>query len=104
MHALHDNTTAPWSGQAVGSKHPHPSKLTSRWARGRRDITPWAYGHLRALAVMRLTIAIFLTGVGAVLLAHGYPNWAAVPLAGAVLHFTIGGLDAAAARSAPSRT
>jgi hypothetical protein len=94
MYALKDNTTA----------HPPASNLIAIWARGRRKNTPWAYPHLRALGALRLAIGIFLTGVGAVLLSQGHDAWAAVPFAGAALHFLIGSLDTTAARYAPHRS
>jgi len=88
MYALKDHTTA----------HRPDSNLVAAWARGRRRNTPWAYPRLRALGAMRLTIAVFLTVVGAVLLSQGHDGWAAIPFAGAALHFAIGSLDTAAAR------
>jgi len=94
MFALKDSTTA----------HPPASNLATAWARGRRQHTPWAYPHLRALGALRLTIGLFLAGVGAVLIAHGHDGWAAVPFAGAALHFAIGSLDMTAACSAAPRT
>jgi hypothetical protein len=94
MYALKDNATA----------HPPASNLATAWARGRRQNTPWAYPHLRALGALRLTIGLFLTGVGAVLIAHGHDGWAAIPFAGAALHFAIGGLDTTAAGLVPPRT
>jgi hypothetical protein len=94
MYALKDNTAA----------HQASSKLVATWARGRRQVTPWAFPRLRALAVTRLTVGIFLTVVGAVLIAYGHDGWAAVPFAGAALLLTIGSLDMAAARSAAPRT
>jgi hypothetical protein len=93
MYALNDNTTA----------HRPASNLVAIWARGRRQNTPWAYPHLRALGALRLTIGIFLAGVGAMLLAHGHDGWAAIPFAGAALHFLIGSLDTTAARYAAPR-
>ena len=56
------------------------------------------------LAQMRFTIGIFLAGLGALMLFHGYHGWAALPLAGAALHFSIAYLDITVARSAPLRT
>ncbi len=84
--------------------HPPASNRASIWARGRRQITPWAYPRLRALAAVRFAIGIFLVGLGALMLFHGYYGWAALPLAGAALHFSIAYLDITAARSAPLRT
>ena len=93
MYATHDTTTS--------SRHepqPHPSSLIGKWADGRRRITPWAYPRLRALAALRFAIGVFLVVVGSLLVANGHPGWAAVPLLGAVLHFTIAYLDASAVR------
>jgi hypothetical protein len=94
MYALKDNTTA----------HSPAGKLVGAWARGRRQISPWAYPRLRALAVTRLTVGIFLIVVGALLVSHGHDGWAAVPFAGAALLLAIGSLDMAAARSAAPRS
>ena len=103
MPALTDNTTG-WTGdQVAGPTHRPASNLASNWARGRRRITPWAYPHLRALGATRLAIGIFLAGIGALLLSHGHDGWAAIPLAGAALHFSIGGLDMSGARTASPR-
>ena len=104
MYALKDNTT-PWRDEQMADPtHQPASNLVSIWARGRRQLTPWAYPHLRALAAVRLAVGLFLTGLGAVFLAHGDYGWAAIPLAGAALHFAIGYLDITVARSARSRT
>lgn len=104
MHGLKDNAT-PWQGEQAADATRRPaSNLVSGWAQGRRRMTPWAYPHLRGLGVMRLAIGAFLLVVGALLIAHGHSGWAAVPLAGAALHFSIGGLDTAAARSALARS
>jgi len=94
MYALKDNTTA----------HRPASTLVAAWARGRRQNTPWAYPRLRALGALRLTIGIFLAGVGAVLISRGHDGWAAVPFAGAAVHFLLGSLDTAAARYAAPRS
>jgi hypothetical protein len=94
MYALKDNTTA----------HRPASNLVAAWARGRRQITPWAYPRLRALGAIRLAVGIFLTVLGAVLVSHGHDGWAAVPFAAAPLLFAIGALDTAAARYAPPRS
>jgi hypothetical protein len=94
MYALKDSTTA----------HSPTSKLVATWARGRRQITPWAFPRLLFLAVTRLTIGIFLVGVGAVLVARGHDGWGAVPFAGAALLLAIGSLDMAVVRSAAPRT
>jgi hypothetical protein len=102
MDALKDNTAALES--VASPTHPPASKLVATWARGRRQITPWAYPRLRALGALRLAIGIFLIGVGALLAAHGHAGWATVPFAGAALHLAIGGLDTTAARSVHSRS
>lgn len=104
MHTPHDATTLPGSGQPAGPAHLPPRSLVNIWARGRRQITPWAYPHLRSLAAVRFAIGIFLAGLGAVMFAYGYHAWAALPLAGAVLHFSIAYLDITVARSASVRT
>jgi hypothetical protein len=93
MYALKDSTTA----------HRPASNLVASWARGRRQITPWAYPRLRALGAIRLAVGIFLTVLGAVLVSHGHDGWAAVPFAGAALNCVIGSLDTAAARYALPR-
>ena len=49
---------------------------------------------------MRFVVGIFLTGLSAVMLSAGHYGWLAIPLAGAVLLFSIAYLDMAAARSA----
>ena len=46
MHAPNENPTPSRSEQAAGPAHPPASNLVSIWARGRRQITPWAYAHL----------------------------------------------------------
>jgi hypothetical protein len=103
MHAPDDTTTASRSEQVTGPAHPPARNLVGVWGQGRRQITPWAYPHLRALAAVRLIVGIFLVGLGAVMLSHGDSGLAAVPLAGAALVLSIGYLDLAVARSAPPR-
>ena len=104
MHALNDNATPSRSEQVADPTHPPASNLVSIWARGRRQITPWAYPRLRALAAVRFAVGIFLTGLGALMLFHGYYGWAALLLAGAGLNFSIACLDITVVRSAPLRT
>jgi len=104
MHALNDNTTASRSEQVADSAHRPASNLARIWARGRRQITPWAYPRLRALAAVRFTVGIFLVGLGALMLSHGYHGWAVIPLAGAALNLSIAYLDITVARSASLRT
>ena len=104
MHAPHDNTTASRFDQVADPAHSSASKLVRIWARGRRQITPWAYPRLRALAAVRFAVGIFLAGLGALLLSYGYYGRAAVPLAVAVLLFSIASLDITVARSASLRT
>ena len=83
MYALNDNTS------------PSPSGT-------RRPGTPWAYRrHLRAVANVRFAAGIFLTGLAAVMFAHGSDGWAVLPLAGAVAHFSLGYWQLVVARSAP---
>jgi hypothetical protein len=104
MDALKDSTTA-WSSEPVTSPtQPAARNLVAIWARGRRQITPWAYPHLRGLAATRLTVGIFLVALGALLLAHGDNALAAIPFAGAALNLAIGSLDMTAARSAATRS
>jgi hypothetical protein len=103
MQVLTDNTTLRASDQVAGQTHRPASNLVRSWARGRSRITPWAYPYLRALGVTRLAIGVFLTVLGALVLVHGDDVWAAIPLAGAALHFSIGGLDLTAARTALPR-
>jgi hypothetical protein len=104
MYAPTDNntttTTSSRSEQAAGRTHPPAGNLIAMWARVRRQVTPWAYPHLRALAAMRFGIGLFLVGVGAMLVASGHAELAAVPLAGAALHFSLASLDFAVVRSA----
>ena len=76
------------------------SHLVSSWARGRREITPWAYPYLRGLAAIRFAVGVFLTGLGAVMLSFGHDRLAAIPFAGAALLFAIASLDFSAARTA----
>ena len=104
MHAPHDNTTASRFDQVADPTHSSASKLVRIWARGRRQITPWAYPRLRALAAVRFAVGIFLIGLGTVMVSYGHPGLAAVPLAGAALVFSIACLDFTAARSAHPRT
>jgi fatty acid desaturase len=96
MYAPHDNTTP--------STHSPTSNLVSIWARGRRQITPWAYPRLRVLAAVRCAVGIFLAGLGVLMLSSGHYGWAALPLAFAALHFAIASLDITVARSASLRT
>jgi hypothetical protein len=104
MHALKDSIAPRQCEQVIGPTHRPPSNLVSIWARGRRQITPWAYPHLRALAATRLAVGAFLVVLGALLLSHGHSGWAVIPLAGAALNLSIGGLDMTAAHSAPPRS
>lgn len=105
MHAPTDNTIASRSEQATNLTDPPARRLVGIWAKGRRQFTPWAYPRLRALAAVRFTVGLFLTGLGALMLAYGYHGWAAVvPLAGAALVSSIASLDFAAARSVPRRS
>ena len=83
MNAPNDNTTPPRSGM-------------------RSLISPWGYRHLRAVAGVRLAVGIFLTGLGAVLLARGAYGWAALPLTAAAVHFSLGYWQLTIARSAPA--
>ena len=104
MHAPTDNTAPSRSEQAADPTHPPASNLVGIWARGRRRFTPWAFRRLRALAAVRFAAGLFLAGLGALMLSHGYHGWATVvPLAGAVL-FSNAYLDFTVARSEPHRT
>ncbi len=101
MYVPADNTTtSSRAEQAADPTRPSAGNLIGMWARARRQITPWAYPRLRALAVMRFAIGLFLVGVGAMLLSYGHAQLAAVPLAGAALHFSLAFLDFAVVRSA----
>jgi hypothetical protein len=82
----------------------HARSLVSIWAQGRQRFTPWAYPRLRALATMRFAIGIFLVGASALVLSVGHSRWAALPLAGAVLHFSIAYLDISVVHRAAPRT
>jgi hypothetical protein len=99
MHELTDNITPRRCEQVADATHGPAGNLVSIWANARRRNTPWAYPHLRALGAVRLAIGAFLVVVGTLLLIHGHSGWAAIPLAGAALHFSIGGLDMTVARS-----
>ena len=86
MLSSHDTSSAP--------------SLLSIWAQGRRRVTPWAFPRLRLLAAIRFAVSLFLVGLGTEMLAHGQYGWAAVPLAGALLNFSIACLDIAAGATA----
>jgi hypothetical protein len=81
MYAQNDNATPSRSGM-------------------QRLITPWGYRHLRTVAGVRLAVGIFLTCLGAVMLSRGVYGLAALPLAGAAVHFSWGSWQLAIARSA----
>ncbi len=100
MYATADNTTTSQTQQPTNPTDSPAGKLVRTWAQGRRRFTPVAYPRLRALAVTRLAVGIFLVGLGAVLISHGDEGWAAIPLAGAALNLAIGSLDMGAARLA----
>ena len=104
MPALKDNSTPSQYEQLAGPTHAPASSLATSWAQGRRRITPRAYPYLRALAAVRLTVGLFLVGVGAVCLSHDHSGYAAIALAGAALCISIGCLDGAAARSVHPRS
>jgi hypothetical protein len=104
MHALQDNITSRQSEQVAAPAHRPASSLVSSWAERRRQLTPWAYPRLRALGVTRLAIGAFLVVVGTVLTVHSHVAWGAIPLVGAAVLFTIGGLDLAAGLSASHRS
>jgi hypothetical protein len=101
MYAPSDTPTRP--GQAADPTRPPASKLVSVWARGRRELTPWAYPRLRILAAVRFAVGIFLVGLGTVMFTLGHPGLAAIPLAGSALLFSIAYLDMTAARFASPR-
>ena len=61
-------------------------------------ITPWAYDHLRGVAAVRFAVGIFLTVLGALMVSHGAYVLAAVPLAGAAVHFVWGSWQLSLAR------
>jgi hypothetical protein len=103
MQVLHDNANLSRSEQAADPTQRPASHLVRSWARGRRQITPWAYPRLRALAAVRFVVGIFLAGLGAVLISRGDYEIAALPLAFAAVHFSIGYLDNSVARSASLR-
>jgi hypothetical protein len=104
MNATTHNTATSLSEQLTDTAQRPTSKLVSAWAQGRRNYTPWAYPRLRAFAAVRFAAGIFVVVVGAVMLSLGYDGLAAVPLAGAVVLFTIASLDLSAARSAAPRS
>ncbi len=76
-----DNTTPPRTGM-------------------RRLISPWGMRNLRLTAGIRFAVVVFLLVLSAVLIAVGYGNWAAVPLAGAALNFAWAYWELSIARSA----
>jgi hypothetical protein len=80
-----------------------------------RLISPWEYRHLHGFANLRFAAGGFQLGVGLVLLSLGRQagtdpgrrkcyRWSAWFLVNAVLQFTGGFMDVAAARSKPPRT
>jgi hypothetical protein len=103
MHAAADNTISARSRQAAIPAHSPAGKLITTWSQRRRQFTPWAFRHLRAVAVTRLAVGIFLVGVGAMLISLSHDRWDAIPLAGAALLLAIGSLDMSAARYASRR-
>jgi hypothetical protein len=104
MHATADNTTTSQSRPASNPTHPPASKLVSTWTEGRRRYTPWAYPRLRAFAVTRLAVAVFLVGLTAVFFGYGHDGWAVIPLVGAAVVGAIGSLDMSAARLVSRRS
>jgi hypothetical protein len=64
----------------------------------------WSSRRLRTVAAVRFAVGIFLVVVGAELIAHGQAGLAAVPLAGAAVHFVWGSWQLKIARFAPART
>jgi hypothetical protein len=70
----------------------------------RRLILPWAWGHLRAVAAVRMAAGIFLTGLGVLIFAHGDHGLAALPLAGAAVNFVWGAWQLTIARTVSART
>jgi hypothetical protein len=98
MSALTDYSTSPQRDQAPG-----PIGMASSWAQGRRRITPWAYPYLGALSAVRLTVGLFLLGLGALFLSQDHGGSAAIALVGAAACLSIGYLDGAAARSVHPR-
>ncbi len=64
----------------------------------------WSSRRLRTVAGIRFAVGIFLVGLGAVLIYHGDSGVAALPLAGAALHFVWGSWQLNIARFAPART
>jgi hypothetical protein len=101
MHAPAHTINAPQTEPVAASSQPSAGSFVTGWARSRYRLSPWAYRHARSIGVVRLVIGVFLIGVGAMLVSRGYAPVAALPFAGAVLHFVIGGLDVAAARALP---
>jgi hypothetical protein len=91
MNAAHDSTT------------PSTGNLPTAWGQGRRQVTPWAYPHLRSLGITRLTIGVPLMGVAAWLISRG-DGFAVIPMAASVLLIAIGSLDLIARRASRSRT
>ena len=64
----------------------------------------WSSRRLRTVAGVRFAVGIFLVGAGAVLISAGHSWLAAVPLAGAAVHFVWGSWQLKIARFAAPRT
>jgi hypothetical protein len=74
---------------------------------GTRRLIPqrsWSSRRLRTVAGVRFAAGIFLAGLSAVLIYHGHSAVAALPLAGAAVHFVWGSWQLKIARFAPART
>jgi len=98
MRTATDQTTSSQSGR-LSSGFPGVASIDFR-----SMISPWGYRHLRGIAAVHFAVGVFLAGLGAVMLSHGFYGWAALPLAGLALNFAVGCADIAVARSAsPSR-
>jgi hypothetical protein len=77
-----------------------PNDNTAPSRSGRQGpITSWGHRHLRVIAAVRFAVGIFLTGLGAVMVSRGAYVLAALPLAGAAVHFSWGSWQLILARS-----
>lgn len=108
-----DNTATSRSAHSAAPAQQTDGNLGGIWALGpaaaisprfRSLISPWAYPRLRAIAAVHFAVGIFLAGLGAVIFSRGHSGWAALPLAGAALHFSIGYLDMAVAARRDARS
>jgi hypothetical protein len=114
MHAADDPVPPPrravpgQDGEADILEYGQPHLLYRVLDRSRsfmsRLIPPWWYWHPRAWVALRLATGLYLAGLGTLLLSHGYHGWAALALASAALHLSLGYLEINIARGAIHRS